>query len=84
MPPSATIIARPKWTAWEQTDANGFPYNVLHIFEPPRRRPLHRRYRYVVGADIGQAHDPTALAVGELQAPEIHLRHLARLPLGMP
>ncbi len=40
--------------------------------------------RFIVGADIGQAHDPTALAVGELLEPEIHLRHLERLPLGTP
>ena len=40
--------------------------------------------RYIAGADIGQAHDPTALAVGELVEGEFHLRHLERLPLGMP
>ena len=40
--------------------------------------------RFIVGADIGQAHDPTALAVGELVERGFHLRHLERLPLGTP
>ncbi len=38
----------------------------------------------VIGADLGQAQDPTALAVAEVQPPEIHVRHLERLPLGAP
>ncbi len=38
----------------------------------------------VIGADLGQAQDPTALAVAEVHAPEIHVRHLERLPLGTP
>ena len=42
------------------------------------------RARFIVGADIGQAHDPTALAVGELVERGFHLRHLERLPLGTP
>lgn len=38
---------------------------------------------YVIGADIGQARDPTALCVLEAAtAPRI--RHLERLPLGVP
>ncbi len=37
-----------------------------------------------IGADLGQAQDPTALAVAEVQPPEIHVRHLQRLPLGTP
>ena len=37
-----------------------------------------------IGADLGQAQDPTALAVAEVHAPEIHVRHLERLPLGTP
>ncbi len=38
----------------------------------------------VIGADLGQAQDPTALAVAEVHNPEIHVRHLKRLPLGTP
>ncbi len=38
----------------------------------------------VIGADLGQAQDPTALAVAEVHPPEIHVRHLERLPLGTP
>ncbi len=37
-----------------------------------------------IGADLGQAQDPTALAVAEVRTPEIHVRHLERLPLGTP
>jgi hypothetical protein len=37
---------------------------------------------YVVGADLGQAQDHTALAAVEHVEGEIHLRHLERLPLG--
>ncbi len=40
--------------------------------------------RLVVGADIGQAHDPTALAVVESVAEVRQVRHLERLPLGTP
>jgi len=55
-PPAGHGIERLKPSAlthWRQVDANGFPYNVLHLFEPPRRRPIHRRFRYVLGVDIG-------------------------------
>ncbi len=38
----------------------------------------------VIGADMGQAQDPTALAVTKVQPPDIHVRHLERLPLGTP
>ena len=38
----------------------------------------------VIGVDLGQAQDPTALAVAEVHTPEIHVRHLERLPLGTP
>jgi hypothetical protein len=38
----------------------------------------------IVGADIGQARDPTALAVIEAVAEEIQVRHLERLPLATP
>ncbi len=38
----------------------------------------------VIGADLGQAQDSTALAVAEVRTPEIHVRHLERLPLGTP
>ncbi len=37
-----------------------------------------------IGADLGQAQDPTALAVAEVHTPEIHVRHLERIPLGTP
>ena len=39
---------------------------------------------FVVGVDLGQAHDPTAIAVAELVEPDTHIRHLERLPLGTP
>ncbi len=41
---------------------------------------------FIVGADIGQAQDPTALAVVETVADgdEVRIRHLERLPLGTP
>ncbi len=39
---------------------------------------------FIVGVDLGQAHDPTAIAVAELIEPEIHFRHLERLPLRTP
>ncbi len=37
-----------------------------------------------MGVDLGQAQDPTAIAVAEMREPEIHVRHLERLPLGTP
>ncbi len=37
---------------------------------------------FIVGADIGQAQDPTALAVVETAGDEVRVRHLERLPLG--
>lgn len=37
-----------------------------------------------IGADLGQAQDPAALAVAEVRTPEIHVRHLEQLPLGTP
>ena len=39
---------------------------------------------YVVGADLGQAQDYTALAAVELVEDGIHPRHLERLALGTP
>ncbi len=38
----------------------------------------------MIGADLGQARDPTAVAVADVHTPEIHVRHLERLPLGTP
>ncbi len=38
----------------------------------------------MIGADLGQARDPTAVAVAEVHPPEIHVRHLERRPLGTP
>jgi hypothetical protein len=37
-----------------------------------------------LGVDLGQAQDPTAIAVAEMREPEIHVRHLERVPLGTP
>ena len=46
------------------------------------RRPLSE---FVVGVDLGQARDYTAIAVAELVGGgDQHLRHLERLPLGTP
>jgi hypothetical protein len=39
---------------------------------------------FIIGVDLGQAQDPTALAVAETHEPGIHVRHLERLPLGTP
>ena len=39
---------------------------------------------FIVGADIGQAADPTALAVLEAAPGDDQVRHLERLPLGTP
>ena len=39
---------------------------------------------YIVGVDLGQAQDPTAITVAETHNPDIHVRHLERLPLGTP
>jgi hypothetical protein len=41
---------------------------------------------YLVGVDLGQASDPTAIAVVEAipKLPRLRLRHLERLPLGTP
>jgi len=38
----------------------------------------------LLGVDLGQAQDPTAIAVAEMREPEIHVRHLERVPLGTP
>ena len=39
---------------------------------------------FVIGVDLGQVADPTAIAVAESVEPDIHVRHLERLPLGTP
>lgn len=39
---------------------------------------------FIVGVDLGQVADHTAIAAVELLPPELHLRHLERLPLGTP
>ena len=39
---------------------------------------------FVVGVDLGQVSDPTAIAVAEPVEPDIHIRHLERQPLGTP
>lgn len=39
--------------------------------------------RFVLGVDIGQAHDFTALVILERAENELHVRHAERLPLGM-
>ena len=51
-----------------------------------RVKKLHRReyLRYIIGVDLGQAQDPTAVAAAEVAGDELHLRHLERLPLGTP
>ena len=40
--------------------------------------------RFIAGVDLGQAQDPTAIAVGELAGDDIQIRHLERRPLGEP
>ncbi len=39
---------------------------------------------YFLGLDLGQAQDPAAIAVAEMCSPDIHVRHLERIPLGTP
>ena len=39
--------------------------------------------RFVLGADIGQSHDYTALIILERAGTELHARHIERLPLGL-
>ena len=39
---------------------------------------------FVLGVDLGQAQDFTAIAVVEVDSPQLGLRHLERLPLGTP
>ena len=39
---------------------------------------------FIIGVDLGQSQDPTALAVAEVRKPDIQVRHLERLPLGTP
>jgi hypothetical protein len=39
---------------------------------------------YIIGVDLGQTADYTAIAAVEVRLPEVHLRHLERLPLGTP
>ncbi len=43
-----------------------------------------RSPRFVVGADIGRAQDYSAIALVEPTGQELQLRHLERLPLGLP
>lgn len=40
--------------------------------------------RFVLGVDLGQAHDFTALVVIERVEEEFHVRHIERLPLATP
>jgi hypothetical protein len=40
--------------------------------------------RWIIGADLGQAHDPTAIAIVEATEAGLNLGHLERLPLGTP
>ncbi len=47
------------------------------------RNATGRSSDFVFGADLGQAQDPTALAVTELVGQELQLRHLDSLPLGL-
>jgi hypothetical protein len=39
---------------------------------------------FYVGLDLGQRHDPTAIAVAEKTTNHIRVRHLERIPLGTP
>ena len=42
-----------------------------------------KQQRFVLGVDLGQAYDYTALVVLERAENELHVRHVERLPLGM-
>ena len=39
---------------------------------------------FYVGLDLGQRHDPTAIAVMEKTTSHMRVRHLERVPLGTP
>ncbi len=39
---------------------------------------------FVLGLDLGQAQDPSAIGIVEGREVELHLRYLERLPLGTP
>ena len=39
---------------------------------------------FILGLDLGQAQDPSAIGIVEGRAAELHLRHLERLLLGTP
>ena len=39
---------------------------------------------FLLGVDLGQAQDPTAIVVAETADTNVHVRHLERLPLGTP
>ncbi len=39
---------------------------------------------FLLGVDLGKVQDPAAIAVAEVPKPDIHIRHLERLPLGTP
>jgi len=39
---------------------------------------------YFLGLDLGKVQDPAAIAIAEVPKPDIHIRHLERIPLGTP
>ena len=48
----------------------------------PRQPDADRLTMFILGVDLRQACDFTALAIIEERTPELHLRHLGRQPLG--
>ncbi len=49
-----------------------------------RRSSCRAGTYYFLGLDLGKVQDPAAIAVAEVPKPDIHIRHLERLPLGTP
>ncbi len=48
------------------------------------RLPKVTQCAFLLGVDLGNVQDPAAIAVAEMCSPDIHVRHLERIPLGTP
>lgn len=59
---------------------------VTGVYDDSDEHPVIERPRYIIGLDLGQSVDPSALAIleqhGEGDESVFHCRHLERFPLG--